>query len=129
MKEGALAVWAEQMRVTLLGLEPPAALWRQLSRGLIVVLERKDERRWRLALGRTDVHPSLQEVGICRQAFGVPLGTELLLRTEQRPANRGPRGCYYITELFWSEDETSAAAVVAGPALVADGVAGVVGQG
>lgn len=122
MRRGALAIWADKSRDALLGMEPPCALWRELSGGLVVVLERKDETQWRLGLGRRDVQPSAQEIAICRATFGVQTGTELTYRKQDRKSPVGQVLHYHIAELFWREHEfgegvgTGAVALVAGGA-------------
>lgn len=106
MRNGALARMAAEMSDALRQAQPPSAVWRPLRRGLIVVLERQSATEWRLAMGRTDVQPSAQEIAICRNAFGVPEGARLACRTQQRLNERQELVTYQIAELFWSEYET-----------------------
>ncbi len=81
----------------------------RLQRGLEIVLQRSAEPsgalRWRLALGRTDVAPSEDEIAICRKAFGVPEGTE---HTEVKSKSRyskksGIVSHWHIVEMYWYE--------------------------
>lgn len=81
----------------------------RMQGGLEIVLQRSTEPsgalRWRLALGRSDVAPSEDEIAICRKAFGVPVGTE---HTEVKSKSRyseksGIASNWYIVEMYWFE--------------------------
>jgi predicted ATPase len=84
---------------------------RKLERGLEIVLQRHTEAdgkmRWRLALGRTDVSPSEEEIAICRNAFGVPAATEhQALRSKSRPNPKTNRArSLFVVEMYWYENE------------------------
>ena len=97
---------AQEMRAILDG---PGAAWvhRRLSRGLEIVLQR-EERQYRLALGRLDTWPSLAEIIVCRQAFAVPHGTEPKRIEKKRPSRVSPGFAHdltvYVVELLWQEE-------------------------
>lgn len=74
----------------------------KLRRGLEVVLERRGEGRWRLALGRVDVAPSAVEVEVCRVAFGAPEGSEPVQVVKERAGKTGTVR-YFVAELTWVE--------------------------
>lgn len=80
----------------------------RLPRGLELVMQRHVEDsgavRWRLALGRTDVVPSEEEIRICSEAFGVPAGTEHTVRTtERKNPKTGSINTWYVAEMYWYE--------------------------
>jgi hypothetical protein len=81
----------------------------RLPRGLEIVLQRHIESngamRWRLALGRTDVAPSEDEIAICRKAFGVPIGTEhSAVQSKSRYSKKsGIVSNWHIVEMYWYE--------------------------
>ena len=76
---------------------------RRLERGLELVLQRTDN-RWRLALGRTDVQPSDDEIAICRRAFGVPAGTDEVRTHKQRVNLKTDTTTnMYVCEMVWME--------------------------
>ncbi|MFN8470166.1 MAG: hypothetical protein U0X20_31720 [Caldilineaceae bacterium] len=81
----------------------------RLQRGLEIVLQRHVEVdgkvRWRLALGRSDVAPSEDEIEICRKAFGVPVDTEHQVVPSKSRTNRKTRTTttLYVTEMYWYE--------------------------
>lgn len=49
---------------------------RKLSRGLALSLHQGGNGHWQLAIGRTDVYPSVDEALIVAGLFGVPPGTD-----------------------------------------------------
>lgn len=81
----------------------------RLERGLEIVLQRAIETngamRWRLALGRSDVAPSDEEITICRKAFGVPVGTEqqMIPSKSRRNPKTNTVSTLYVTEMYWYE--------------------------
>lgn len=79
----------------------------RLERGLEIVLLRKVEQdgkqRWRLALGRMGVAASNDEIAVCREAFGVPAGTEHEVFKKQRAGKTG-LNTWYIVEMYWFEN-------------------------
>ena len=81
----------------------------RLQRGLEIVLQRHVESngamRWRLALGRPDVAPSEEEIAICRNAFGVPVGTEhTAVQSKSRYSKKsGIASNWHIVEMYWYE--------------------------
>ena len=81
----------------------------RLDRGLELVLQRHTESngamRWRLALGRSDVEPSDEEVAICRKAFGVPEGTEhTAVQSKSRYSEKSKIvSNWHIVEMYWFE--------------------------
>jgi hypothetical protein len=81
----------------------------RLPRGLEIVLQRHIESngamRWRLALGRSDVIPSEDEIAICRKAFDVPVGTEHeAVKTKSRYSEKsGIVSNWHIVEMYWYE--------------------------
>jgi hypothetical protein len=84
---------------------------RKLERGLELVLQRHTEAdgktRWRLALGRSDVAPSEDEITICRAAFGVPVGTEqteVKSKSRTNPKTNRARSLF-VVEMYWYENE------------------------
>lgn len=89
-----LAGMADEMR-KILGQFPQGALHRVLGRGLHIVLERRGP-AWRLALGRTTIHPHETEAQICGRCFGVPEGTVWVRQEERR------RG-FLVMECRWME--------------------------
>jgi hypothetical protein len=105
---GKLARLAQVMRTHVERSEGHKALWRRLERGLILVLERDSNGRWRLALGRYDTFPSPEEIRICQAAFAVPAGTSAPLRMHQRlDRETGKVNRYYVAEMFWFEREVT----------------------
>lgn len=78
-----------------------------IGNGLEAVLQRRIEQsgaeRWRLALGRRSVAPSADEVIACRDAFGVPVGTEVDVKVKQRTGKTGIVSTWYIVEMYWYE--------------------------
>ena len=80
----------------------------KLSRGLELVLQRTD-RRYRLALGRTDTAPSDTEIELCMDAFNVPAGAEPHHVVKIRQGKTG-KLIYHVAELTWTEQEQSHAA-------------------
>lgn len=106
-KQSVLDTIASRMRdhITITG-----AMYshQRLERGLELVLQRHIESngavRWRLALGRTDVSPSQNEIEICRRAFGVPEGTEHAeVKSKSRTGKTGIVSTWYIVEMYWYE--------------------------
>lgn len=81
----------------------------RLDRGLELVLQRHVESngavRWRLALGRSDVAPSDEEIAICRKAFGVPDATEqqMIPSKSRRNPKTNTVSTLYVTEMYWYE--------------------------
>lgn len=79
----------------------------RLARGLEIVLQHKFERtgvqRWRLALARSDVTPSTDEIDICRRAFGVPDASEHTARAIERKGKTGLTSTWHIVEMYWYE--------------------------
>jgi len=81
----------------------------RLPRGLEIVLQRSTEPsgalRWRLALGRTDVAPSEDEIAICRKAFGVPEGTDHAEVKSKSRINKKSKIVtnWHIVEMYWYE--------------------------
>jgi hypothetical protein len=81
----------------------------RLSHGLEIVLQRHIESngalRWRLALGRSDVIPSEDEIAICRAAFGVPDSTEqAAVKSKSRYSKKsGIVSNWHIVEMYWYE--------------------------
>ena len=80
----------------------------RLEHGLEIVLQRHVESngamRWRLALGRVDVAPSEDEITICRNAFGVPVGTEHSeVKSKSRTGKTGIVSNWHIVEMYWYE--------------------------
>ena len=81
----------------------------RLPRGLELVLQRHIESdgkvRWRLALGRSDVAPSEDEIAICRDAFRVPSGTEHTAVQSKSRTNpkSGKTTAWNIVEMYWYE--------------------------
>ena len=105
-KTNALEGIATNMRQQLLN----GARWthHRLVRGLEIVMQQTVEDtgawRWRLALGRSDVAPSEEEISICSKAFGVPVGTEHTVRTiERKSAKTGIVSTLYVVEMYWYE--------------------------
>ena len=78
-----------------------------IGNGLEAVLQRRTEKSgaelWRLALGRRAVAPSADEVIACRDAFGVPNGTEVDVKVKQRTGKTGIVSTWYIVEMYWYE--------------------------
>jgi hypothetical protein len=107
-KGGKLDEIASNMRNHILGA---GALYshQRLARGLELVLQRHVESngavRWRLALGRSDVAPSDEEVAICRKAFGVPDATEQQMVPSKSRLNPKTKtvSTLYVTEMYWYE--------------------------
>lgn len=97
---GKLKAIAKEMRQVV---ELPGArfCYRVLGRGLELVLQRTED-RWRLALGRTDVPPSDDEVEVCCLVFGVPANVEPQRLCKERQGKTGVV-VYYVVEVFWSE--------------------------
>ncbi len=95
---------AGDMRQMLEANEKMHFVHQRLARGLELVLERRGEQQWRLALGRQDVEPSVDEIEICREAFRVPAAAEPNAVTKQRksPKTNLPV-VYHVTELTWRE--------------------------
>ena len=84
------------------------AAWvhRRLSHGLEIVLQRKSNGRWRLALGRESVQPSDQELAVCRPLFGVPVDAEeRRFSTSKIQAKTNRLTLYHIAEMEWVELE------------------------
>lgn len=79
----------------------------QIGNGLEAVLQRRVEltgaERWRLALGRRSTAPSDDEIANCREAFGVPAGTEHEVKTKQRTGKTGIVSTWYVVEMYWFE--------------------------
>jgi predicted secreted protein len=80
----------------------------RLPRGLELVLQRKPEPtgaiRWRLALGRSDVQRSADEITICQRAFAVPHSTEHTLIAKTRTNTKtGLPATWWIAEMYWYE--------------------------
>lgn len=80
----------------------------RLTRGLEIVLQRKLEDtgaiRWRLALARTGVAPSPEEIAICRDAFNVPVGSEDTTSTKERTnAKTSTTTTWHVVEVCWYE--------------------------
>lgn len=105
-KPGKLDAIANTMRSNVMN----GAAWaeQRLERGLVIVLQRRVEQdgkhRWRLALGRTDVAPSDDEIAICCRSFGVPAGTEHeVKRTERTSKKTGKLITWHIVEMYWYE--------------------------
>jgi len=99
---GMLERLANVMRTQIERTPGHKALWRRLGRGLIVLLERQADGRWRLALGRDDTFPSPQEIQICQRAFRVPEGTTPKLRIDMRPSKKSQDWRQsYVAEMFW----------------------------
>ena len=101
-KTSALDVTAAKMRGMLTGTET-RFVYQKLARGLEIVLQR-DDHRWRLALGRGDVAPSIDEIDICRAAFGVPVDTEV---RNSNKARANPKTStttqLYVADMTWTE--------------------------
>lgn len=106
-KTNALASIATSMRSSVISSQRGAH--HRLPRGLEIVMQRHVESsgamRWRLALGRQDVAPSDEEIAICRNAFGVPEGTEhTAAQTKNRPSKKtGKLITWHIVEMYWYE--------------------------
>lgn len=100
---GKLAEMAAEFETALVGQEAGAYCYRQLGKGLRVLLERRGSKArlgWRLALARRDVLPGQQEVAICMKAFGVPVGTEVVEFRKER------QGIVLLgVEMVWWEAE------------------------
>jgi len=78
-----------------------------IGNDLEAVLQRRIEQsgaeRWRLALGRRGLAPSADEVIACREAFGVPAGTEVEVKAKQRTGKTGIVSTWHIVEMYWYE--------------------------
>ena len=78
-----------------------------IGNGLEAVMQRRTEKTgaelWRLALGRRGLAPSADEVIACREAFGVPAGTEVDVKVKQRTGKTGIVSSWYIVEMYWYE--------------------------
>lgn len=106
-KPSALDTIADTMRRHILDAGA-AYSHRRLERGLELVLQRHVEQdgkvRWRLALGRTDVAPSEDEIAICMRAFSVPVGTEHSKRSiERKNAKTSAINTWHVAEMYWYE--------------------------
>jgi hypothetical protein len=84
------------------------AAHKPLPRGLNIVMQRIHEEsgavRMRLALGRNDVHPSDDDIAACREAFGVPVGTEYETKVVSSfsKKTRSPL-TWHVVEMCWYE--------------------------
>ena len=101
-KSKPLDALATNMR-EMLNVQGIRFVHRRLARGLEIVLQR-DDHKWRLALGRTDVAPSDSEIEICRDAFGVPEGTEVSNVSKKRwNPKTGTATLMYVVDMTWTE--------------------------
>jgi hypothetical protein len=76
---------------------------RSLPRGLQLLLSYQDD-RWRLALRRTDVYPSEEEVELCARAFDVPdCPRRRNYTSSEKSSITNHKTVYYIVELTWRE--------------------------
>lgn len=107
MTKGKLQEIADGMRRAVLS-KPVCWSEYTLGHGLRVILSRSEE-RWVLSLRRPGVFPSLDEVRICAERFGVPEGTEPSRRQLQdnKPA---PPVRWFIVDLAWTEIPASGTA-------------------
>lgn len=84
----------------------------RLTEGLEIVMQRTSSdcrRRWRLALAREQIYPSLDEVDSCRQAFAVPTyALERRLERCRAHPKTGRRIHYHVVELTWLEQDMTA---------------------
>ena len=87
---------------------------RTLPRGLQLLLSFEGN-RWRLALRRTDVAPSEEEVELCMAAFDVPAEPRRRNYTSSEKVSiTNHKVVYHIVELSWRELDPATASVPAG---------------
>lgn len=90
---------------------------RTLPRGLQLLLSFEDT-RWRLALRRTDVAPSEEEVALCVEAFDVPAEPRRRNYTSSEKSSvTHHKTVFHIVELTWREIEAEARGASAGHPL------------
>jgi hypothetical protein len=76
----------------------------KLANGLDVILQQVDDHRWRLAMARENVYPSVTEVDVCRKYFEVPEAAEEQRSEHQYEHPKTHRVIEYRrVELFWTE--------------------------
>lgn len=77
----------------------------KLANGLDIILQRIDDRRWRLALAREGVYPSETEVTTCRRYFDVPDTADEQRSPRQYHHPKTRRVIEYRrVEITWTED-------------------------
>lgn len=100
---GLLGELAAEMRGML---ESGRLAWvqRSLSGGLEIVLQRRNDGQWRLAIARQGVDPHDGEMEICRRFFQVPDAAEpaRTIRASKHPKT-GRQITYHVIEVVWVE--------------------------
>jgi len=90
--------------------EASPAIARRMPRDLTIIMQLdKATGQWRLALSKKDMIPSWNEIGLCKDAFNVPAGTETTYRRVVRTHPTTKRKyTNYIAEMRWIEAEQEA---------------------
>lgn len=98
-----LSEMAREMKRQL-GKQPRGWLHQKLHRGLHVILERKDDTEWRLAIAREQVYPGPVEAAVVEQAFELPPGSEPAKKVSYYQDNSTRRRVkYFVLEWMWRE--------------------------
>lgn len=76
----------------------------KMAHGLDIILHHTDDVHWRLAAAREGAYPSVSEIEVLRERFGVPFAAEETRSQKYHTHPKtGRRIAYHVVEIIWRQ--------------------------